>query len=517
MAYFMGTTSGYRDLLAKLVEFATNDNVQSVAVNAGGSGYVVGDILTISGGTSTVAAQVEVLAVSSGAVTEAIVINGGAYTADPTLSGASTTGGSGSGCTLDITMQVAAWATERYAEQISVITVDSIVTPGSGYMVNDIVTIDSSGDGATSVVTEATFRVTSVGGSGEVTGLSVETQGEYTANSTGVAIATTGGTGSGLTIDPGFTGYVSEDQAILSSTGAVTAYVGVRTFSVSGIGASNWELAAMSDFTSTLNFASQPGISPGRWDASDTGCYTPMRNTTMNYWLSITDRMIKLFIQTGSNYHQAIMGLLDSYATDTEYPYPIIVMGTSSIHNVEATTSDIGLGGFPDPISEDENDTNGPGVLRRANGVWTEIRNGYKSSSTTLGSQANGAIAWPGPNIGTIAPSLDDSDDWVSSGISAKFDGDFIERPVGATPSARLEPTPGSGDSLTPLFPITLAEFSQSALYGEVPGLFWASTSRDGSSSAVSNDTFKVGTRRFRIFQNVGRTEIYNFCCMEEA
>lgn len=67
---------------------------------AGGSSYVVGDTLTASGGTGT-AATFEVIAVSAGAVTRVMVTSGGDYTALPS-SPISTTGGTGTGCTLTI-------------------------------------------------------------------------------------------------------------------------------------------------------------------------------------------------------------------------------------------------------------------------------------------------------------------------------------------------------------------------------------------------------------------------------
>lgn len=67
-------------------------------INAGGSGYTVGDVLTASGGTGT-AFTVTVTAVSSGAVTEFMMKTGGSYTAIPS-SPISFTGGTGTGATL---------------------------------------------------------------------------------------------------------------------------------------------------------------------------------------------------------------------------------------------------------------------------------------------------------------------------------------------------------------------------------------------------------------------------------
>ena len=74
----------------------------SATIGAGGTAYVVNDVLTVSGGTFTTAAKFTVTAVSSGAVTAVALQTAGAYTATP-ANPAATTGGTGSGCTLNVT------------------------------------------------------------------------------------------------------------------------------------------------------------------------------------------------------------------------------------------------------------------------------------------------------------------------------------------------------------------------------------------------------------------------------
>lgn len=75
--------------------------IATVAINAGGTGYAVGDILTISGGTG-VAATVKVLTLATTAVATVEILNVGIYSVNPSASAAATSGGSGSGCTVDL-------------------------------------------------------------------------------------------------------------------------------------------------------------------------------------------------------------------------------------------------------------------------------------------------------------------------------------------------------------------------------------------------------------------------------
>lgn len=113
MALSKGTATDYLDLVDELDAFVEADWVDTVAVNAGGTGYAVDDVLTVAGGTVTHhAAQVVVTAVSSGVITAIRLLDSGGYSADPTLTGNSVTGGTGSGATIDITMESDPWTIE---------------------------------------------------------------------------------------------------------------------------------------------------------------------------------------------------------------------------------------------------------------------------------------------------------------------------------------------------------------------------------------------------------------------
>ncbi len=76
----------------------------SATVAAGGTGYTVGDQLTLVGGTSSETAVFNVDSETSGVVTAVSVVTDGAYTSAP-ASPVSTTGGTGTGCTLTVTFE----------------------------------------------------------------------------------------------------------------------------------------------------------------------------------------------------------------------------------------------------------------------------------------------------------------------------------------------------------------------------------------------------------------------------
>jgi hypothetical protein len=67
----------------------------------GGTGYLLGDVLTVVGGTFTTAAQLTVTSIASGAINGVSVTNVGAYTAIPN-NPVSVTGGAGAGATFNM-------------------------------------------------------------------------------------------------------------------------------------------------------------------------------------------------------------------------------------------------------------------------------------------------------------------------------------------------------------------------------------------------------------------------------
>lgn len=79
--------------------------VASAAVAAGGSGYVVDEILTVSGGTAGQPARARVATISGGAVATIEMLDVGTYTVEPSSPAATTASASGTGCTLTLTFQ----------------------------------------------------------------------------------------------------------------------------------------------------------------------------------------------------------------------------------------------------------------------------------------------------------------------------------------------------------------------------------------------------------------------------
>jgi hypothetical protein len=75
--------------------------VASVAVVNGGSGYVLGDVLSLAGGSASMPAQFTVSGVSGGVITALGIANAGVYASLPALP-AMLSGGSGAGASVNL-------------------------------------------------------------------------------------------------------------------------------------------------------------------------------------------------------------------------------------------------------------------------------------------------------------------------------------------------------------------------------------------------------------------------------
>ena len=121
------TTSGGVQAVVSFTRMYPN----AASIANGGTGYTVGDTLTLVGGTVvTSAATFTVATVSSGVVTSVNILAANSYTVLPT-SPVSVTGGTGTGATLNPTYALGA--------------VSTITNAGSGYVEQPTVTFSSSG------------------------------------------------------------------------------------------------------------------------------------------------------------------------------------------------------------------------------------------------------------------------------------------------------------------------------------------------------------------------------------
>ena len=513
MAWIFGSTTGHLAMADILFQAAKRSSLATVAVNAGGTGYVVGDVLTISGGTSIVAGQVTVTSVSGGAVTGIRISNAGIYTANPGT-GAATTGGTGTGCTINTTIASNGWAPRRATNVASAVQSATVQAGGTGHAVNDVLTVSSG-----TASPHATFRVTSVSG-GAVTGVLLLTQGDYTTVPGNPVSTTSSGAGTGCTLNLTF-GSTGEREIILEGvgSGADQIFVGWRSFTDATSGARNFELAGFTGFNSALAWDLQPGVSPGRFEsANDTGCYVPLTAAAINYWISVTPRRIIAWFRVGSAYPNMYLGFMNPFGTSTEYPYPLYVGGTTNDWNSLANTNQIGNSSFADPIRWIALATStGPSIVRLPGGTWASIANSTSNGSTRSAPSGGGTYVYPAGFDGS--PGYQTGDDWINLPITDVRLPAYII-PNGGLPgtqSGRLIRTVNTGGNLVQLVPCTVMNTNGSGTgagaLGELDQVFWL----DAQGGVVPEDTITIAGEVYRVFQSGIRSDTWALYAVKES
>ena len=226
------------------------------APTAGGSGYVVGDVLTITTGGTGATATVQ--SVGTGGVSGVSVGNGGSgYVVNDIITIAGPSGASG----LQLTVATVS---------SGAITGLTITSAGANYTTGSFNASGGSGGGA--IVT-----ISGVNTAGVITGLSLTTAG--TGYTTGTGKSTSGGTGTGATVN-----IVAVVQGVINVSGTVSpTALGFYDAGSITIGATTYTYAAIVG-TQFIGISSDPtGVSGVGFQALSTYPNTPAQGFNANF------------------------------------------------------------------------------------------------------------------------------------------------------------------------------------------------------------------------------------------
>ncbi len=225
-------------------------------------------------------------------------------------------------------------------------------------------------------------------------------------------------------------------------------FIGFRSYESVAGDYYNLSVACFTGYVSGNTFTTQPGY-------NENGVCG--HNLRIDYWLHITPQCVAMALKVGTPvYETAYVGKFFPYATPSQYPYPVVCIGT--LNGIAATRfSDTVHGaGFRGTINSNE--------MRSVAGTWIQ------------------PACWP-YNSDTIAT--------VSATVS-HYQGQ--QRDTG-------------GDYY--LNPIVLM-VEDTDIYGELEGVYHIS----GFNNIVEN-TITIGARTFVVIQDVGRTGFNDYIALE--
>jgi hypothetical protein len=295
-------------------------------------------------------------------------------------------------------------------------------------------------------------------------------------------------------------------------------YVGIRTQFNAGAGRYNWQLRGFTGYDSgspagSVLFNDQAGLSPP--------CYVPLRNVSMNYQFWGNGRHVKGIVVTGTSYQFFYLGFLNLLtATETDYPYPLLVMGSTHVSTQLFSDNDIDYSTATRPAGNstttlpspgEVNPSNSAGAwLRWVDGQWYPVKNFFASGSSEASLSGNTVQAWPlceeaGADSDTLVEAVEPA---PHSHPYRLFNADT----AGGSRNADLLPCYGSPEQ-PPLFPVTLVKWQPTKDFiGEIDGVFWVHAS---VLSLAAEDTIRdLGVspiEEYIVYPNVHRTDPWTF------
>jgi len=523
---------------------SSGDYVTVAAVSAGGTGYVIGDSLVLATGTYLVAPVLEVLTVSGTTVLTVLIKNPGICSAQPSNPVATTSDGSGTGCTLNMTFAAGtgiitdavisdagvytvqasnpvsqntssgsgtgakvtltytdtAWAVKiDYAAYEATAVVISVA--GTGYTVNDKVTVVGG------TFTDATVvNIDTVSG-GVPTAVSVYSAGEYSTTPSNPA-SSSGGTGSGLTLTMTWALCADERKYLMLHNTVSDQYIGFKCIKeTSPETAYVIQVVGFTGFNSiSTPWETQPGASVA--SANNEGSYVPLSGggtpATVYYWISIHDERMVAAFKVASVYPNMYVGAIDPYLTAAEYAYPQLIMGCIA-RKAPYTYGGPDFAGMNNPgvYSAASSTYPGPGWLRSPDGSFKQVINWTIAYGAP--DYYNGALGvTPCGHCANTAPASPNN--WYSTTIDWR--DMFTEAIAIAAGQKELKRV----NSEFVIIPCTVASDADRKQYGNMRGVFCISP--NGVINA--EDRIWINGEAYRAFQNCSKSNRNYFFVLKE-
>ncbi len=535
MTWHQGIVQNKRELLALIGALATSQHVATLAINAPGSGYVVGEIITIGHAGANAPATAEVLLIGGGgSVTSLVLRNWGAY-ADRVAT--ATINAGGTGYVVGDILEVQTGAGRQMAKvrvdmaPAGVITAVSVFETGGAYSTTPAATgVATVGIGPSTFAGDdaATVDLTFTGLVGLV-GLATTASAAGTGLTVDITLAETGwltGSFNSMRDTNDFSVNSVNDEKQLAMRGTVTGgdepfimnRTGTNTPGIETNHLIGW--SASDAFNPALDFDAQVGLL-SLIGMTGSGFYTPMFDAEdHSVWISISARSVKVAVRTQGDtvlsYQFGYAGLGNPFATTTNNPYPLVIGSSTGQPVVFPDDTTSGRVRGPIEAYEAAGDPD-PWRIRRQE----DASIGFVRNSDPFGTAQIGLGVYPCMENRNLAGSTDAST-ITADGRRTLFD---IILPTGGTATAVILPTPDTGGDLFVPIPAVILESNSAAepvsaadkLRLEIENIFWVPGLDSAGSPIAAEDTLTdQNGDRYRVIRSGSRTEPYSMWAMKE-
>lgn len=253
-------------------------------------------------------------------------------------------------------------------------------------------------------------------------------------------------------------------------SGTETIFLNIQAYQNTVLDYYNWRMAGAVGYNSGSTFNNQPGQSPFE--------FSLMWNQPIPYWFFANGQRVIIIAKISTVYEPIYLGKFLPYATPGQYPYPVLVGGSSFTFNMRFSDTTDNHRAFFNPCSDQ---------IYFVDGSWREFAN--KSAG--------------GINQNQLGPAWQNVWPWfydITSGLALTW-------------------AASDEDTGYPLMPAILSMGNPSNLaaipyniLGELDGVFFI----PGYSQASEN-TITVGSDTYQVFQNVFRTSAGEYMAVKVA
>lgn len=241
-------------------------------------------------------------------------------------------------------------------------------------------------------------------------------------------------------------------------------YAGIRTYQDSLNNHYCWEVRGFTTYSAAQTWDNQTGASPQPvmrlWDS------------TIDYWLSITDRRIVLIAKCSNTYHSLYLGFVNAFANPVEYPYPMYVASDSATFG---------------PFGATDNDTraiampgDGSAYIREIGGLWRNVVVHDESALYDYQTVSESRYTmWP--YLSPCRNNLPNSPYYP--------------------PLTRIEPLPGVSDSLFMMNTYIVGCDDKLGVLGVLEGIYWIPGNTISAEQLLTN-----GGNNYRTFIAISRS-----------
>jgi hypothetical protein len=150
-------------------------------------------------------------------------------------------------------------------------------------------------------------------------------------------------------------------------SGTDEIYVSIKTYFDAGLDYYNWEIRGADGYDATVDETGQPNVSAAH--------YMPAWNTSIAYWFRASGRFFIVVAKISTTYHGCYGGLMLAFATPTQYPYPLVVAGSSGVKTNRWSVSNETVRMFFSPCVDGFS-------LRDPDGAWRKFSHAEFASSS---------------------------------------------------------------------------------------------------------------------------------------